>query len=87
MTAPPDLNDPAEFAAYRAELRGIARPLRMAGVFFVVLGLALAIVHALWLPALPRIIPLATISLGALNMLAAVALRTRYHQARMKGDG
>ncbi len=84
---PPDLSDPAQFEAYRRELRGIAWPLRLAGLLFAVLGLALAVARAVWLPSLPSLIPLAAIILGALNMLAALVLRARYHQGRMKGDG
>ena len=83
---PPNLNDPAQFEAYRRELRGVARPLRMAGFFFALLGLALAVARAVWVPTLPSLIPLAAIVLGLFNMVAAVALRTRYHKARMKGE-
>jgi hypothetical protein len=82
---PPDLNDPVQRAAYRQELRGVARPLRYTGVLFAVLGAVLALVRHLWAPQMPTLIPLATIALGALNMLAGIVVRMRYHQARLKG--
>jgi len=86
IVTPPDLKDPATLAAYRQELRGVARPLRYTGVLFAVTGLVLALVQRFWMPQLPTIVPLAAIALGALNMLAAIMIRTRYHQARMRGD-
>lgn len=85
MTTPPDLKDPAQLAAYRRELRGVAKPLRYTGIAFALLGVVLAVVQRSWGPQMPTAIPMAAVSLGVLNMLAAVALRTRYHQQRMKG--
>jgi hypothetical protein len=81
----PNLNDPAERAAYRRELQGVARPIRYTGISFALLGVALAILQRLWLPELPTIIPVAAIAVGALNMVAGILIRTRYHQARMRG--
>jgi hypothetical protein len=85
MTIPPDLKDPAQLAAYRRELRGVAKPLRYTGIAFALLGVALAVVQRNWVPQMPTAIPMAAVSLGVLNMLAAIVLRTRYHQQRMKG--
>ena len=85
MTAPPNLNDPAERAAYRRELQAVARPIRYTGISFALLGVALAIVQRQWLPDMPTIIPVATLAVGALNMVAGILIRTRYHQARMRG--
>lgn len=85
MTAPPDLNDPVQRAAYRRELQGVARPLRHTGVSFALLGVALAVVQWQWLPQMPTIVPMAAIGLGVFNMLAAIVIRTRYHQQRMRG--
>ena len=83
MTAP-NLSDPAERAAYRRELQGVARPIRYTGISFALLGVGLAIIRRLWWPDLPEIIPIAAIALGAVNMVAGILIRTRYHQARMR---
>jgi len=85
MTAPPDLGDPAQRAAYRRELQGVARPIRYTGISFALLGVALALVRRQWFPELPAAIPLAALGFGVLNMIAGIVLRTRYHQARMRG--
>ena len=82
---PPDLKDPVQRAAYRRELQGVAKPLRYTGVSFALLGALLAVVQRQWLPQMPTAIPLAAIALGVLNMLAAIVIRTRYHQQRMRG--
>lgn len=84
MTAP-NLNDPAERAAYRRELQSVARPIRYTGISFALLGAALAIARMQWLPDLPEIVPIAAIGVGAANMVAGILIRTRYHQARMRG--
>jgi hypothetical protein len=83
---PPDLSDSAERAAYRRELRGIAKPFRYVGVGFALLGAALAVMRARWLPTMPVIFPLAAIAIGLFHMVAAIAIRTRYHMLRMRGD-
>ena len=85
MTTPPNLGDPAERAAYRRELQGVARPIRYTGIMFVLLGVVLVIVRLIWWPELPEIMPLAALGLGAFNMVAGIVMRTRYHQARMRG--
>ena len=84
MIAPPNLGDPAERAAYRRELQGVARPIRYTGISFMLLGVAFAIVRLIWWPDMPKIVPIAAIALGAANMVAGIVLRTRYHQARMR---
>ena len=85
MTTPPNLGDPAERAAYRRELQGVARPIRYTGIMFVLLGVVLAIMRLIWWPDLPEIVPLAALGLGAFNMVTGIVMRTRYHQARMRG--
>jgi hypothetical protein len=84
--AAPDLNDPAARRAYQHELRHVGRPLRLTGVAFLLLGLLLGIARLIWWRAMPVPIPLAALALGALNMLAAIGLRTAYHARRMKGE-
>lgn len=83
---PPDLNDPAQRHAYQRELRGIGRPLRLTGAAFLLLGLLLGVARLIWWSAMPVPIPLAALVLGAINMLAALGLRTAYHARRMKRD-
>ncbi|QNA84813.1 hypothetical protein G4G27_13015 [Sphingomonas sp. So64.6b] len=83
---PPDLSTPAARAAYRKELRGIARPIRLMGVILAIIGAGLAVYRHLWMPTLPTILPLVFVVLGALHMLAGIVVRTRYHQRRMLGE-
>lgn len=80
----PDLTTPQGRDAYRRELKGVARPLRFAGLAFAILGLVLTILRARLMPGLPVAVPLGAFALGLLNMLAALALRTQYHLARMR---
>ena len=78
----PDLSTPEGRAAYRAELRRVARPWRLAGLGFVVVGALLA------LGAYPDwVITLGWICLGAGWVAIAVALvqRNRYHRRRISG--
>ena len=85
MTAP-DLRDPEQFAAYKRELRAVARPIRLMGVGLIVAGALLAALQRTRFPAIPSVIPLVLIALGALHMLVGIAIRTKYHQKRMKGE-
>jgi 4-hydroxybenzoate polyprenyltransferase len=82
----PDLKDPAERQAYQRELRRVGRPLRLTGIAFLLLGLLLGVARLIWWPPMPVAIPLAALVLGAINMLAAIGLKTVYHARRMKGD-
>lgn len=84
---PPDLTDPTQRAAYARELRVIARPVRLMGVALLVAGALLAALQRTRLPAIPTVLPLALLALGALHMLAAIAVRGKYHRKRMKHDG
>lgn len=81
---PPDLNDPVQRAAYRAELRMVARPLRWMGVALAVVGALLAALRARYWPQLPMILPLFLLGVAALHMLAGIIVRAKYHQARMR---
>ncbi|WP_147276260.1 hypothetical protein [Sphingomonas aracearum] len=83
---PPDLSTPEGRALYRRELQGVARPLRHTGAMFAVLGVVLALVRVVAVPGLPAAVPLGALALGLLNLLAAAALRTRYHLMRMRDD-
>ena len=79
----PRLHDEAGRAAYAGELRSIARPLRLTGLAFLLLGLALGVVRRMWWPNMPAAIPLAALALGVLNMLGGVAARNLYDARRM----
>ncbi len=87
MTAglpPPNLNDPAERAAYQKELRMVARPIRWLGVALAIAGAVLAGLRARYWPHVPAILPLFLIGMAALHLLAGVVIRLKYHQARMR---
>lgn len=81
---PPDLNDPAQRAAYARELRAVARPIRLMGLGLAVLAVLAAAGRA-WVPRLPVVIPLFLLVVAALHLLAGVMIRLRYHQNRMRG--
>jgi hypothetical protein len=84
---PPDLSDPVARAAYSRELRAIARPVRLMGVALLIAGAALAALQRTRFPAIPTVLPLVFVALGALHMVAGMAVRLKYHQRRMKRDG
>jgi uncharacterized membrane protein HdeD (DUF308 family) len=86
MIPPPDLTTAEGRAAYRAELRGIARPIRYMGVILMLAGLGLVLFRHFSMPTLPSILPLVFIILGVLHMLAGIVVRLRYHQRRMSGE-
>ena len=62
--AVPNLKDPAERAAYRRELQGVARGVRYTGVSLAIAGAGLALARAQLWPDLPRGAVMAVISLG-----------------------
>lgn len=82
--SPPDLNDPAQRAAYRQELRGVARGLRLSGLWTAVAGLLLI---ATWRSGVgvPLWLAASVAGLGAMLMISGMAARTRYHALRMRG--
>jgi len=83
--APPNLKDPVELAAYRRELRGVARGVRSGGVGITLAGTVIAALRAWAWPAMPVLVPLVVIAWGTLLMLTSIALRTAYHARRMSG--
>ena len=80
---PPDLNDPVQRAAYRRELRGVARPVRYLGMALALLALATAIARHR-MPDLPRAVPVFLLVVAALHLAAGVLLRARHHRMRMR---
>ena len=84
--AAPNLKDPAERAAYRQELQGVARGVRYSGIGLAALGAVLAVIRSLYWRAMPEWLPLSVIIAAFVLMGAAIMIRTRYHARRMKGD-
>lgn len=84
--APPNLKDPAERAAYRRELAGVARGIRLSGIVLAALG---AVMVLLWrrgqLGAVPAWLAFTVLGLGLMLMITGIAARTRYHALRMRG--
>ena len=82
--APPDLKDPAERAAYRRELQGVARGVRLGGLWLAAAGaLLLAARRFEWFDA-PLWLAFAVLGLGVMLMITGIATRTRYHMLRMR---
>ena len=81
----PDLADPAERAAYIAELSQVSRGTRSVGLALAVAGAGLAVIRAVWLPRLPALVPLVLIVL-ALGLLAiGMVRRVRWHFGQLRG--
>ncbi|HMG47068.1 MAG TPA: hypothetical protein VK614_06380 [Allosphingosinicella sp.] len=83
----PDLSDPAARAAYRAELRGLARGWRLAGFAFILAGVAgLFYLRANGIGGGLRAASWTAIAAGWAIFAAVIVHRTRYHKARMAGQ-
>ncbi|MFZ5796564.1 MAG: hypothetical protein ACRCS5_10250 [Sphingomonas sp.] len=80
---PPNLNDPAERAAYQKELRMVTRPIRWMGVALAIAAAVLAGLRARYWPEMPMILPLFLIGMAILHVLAGVVVRMKYHRVRM----
>jgi hypothetical protein len=84
----PDLSDPAARAAYKGELRGLARGWRLLGFLLILAGVGAQFSLRAqdggqpWLWAASW----AAIAAGWLIFIAVIVYRTRYHQARMAED-
>ena len=83
----PNLDDPAELAAYRQELRRLMRVPRILGLVLIAIGTGI-VLYARFAGiggALPPI-GWGIIAFGWLNLIAIIWFRTRYHKARMAED-
>ena len=83
----PSLDDPADMAAYRQELRRLMRVPRMLGLVLIAIGTGI-VLYARFAGiggALPPI-GWGIIAFGWLNLIAIIWFRTRYHKARMAED-
>ena len=81
----PDLADPAQRAAYRAELRSLARGWRLAGFVLILAGVAgLFYRRAQGIGSAGlRATSWTMIAAGWLIFIAVIVYRTRCHKARM----
>ncbi|HKR24630.1 MAG TPA: hypothetical protein VJS15_05190 [Allosphingosinicella sp.] len=84
----PDLSDQAARAAYKAELRGLARRWRLVGFALILIGVALQFyLRSEGIEgAAPAAASWAMIALGWVIFIAIIAYRTGYHKARMTQD-
>ena len=81
---PPDLVDAAERAAYRRELRGIARKTRLSGLMLAALGAMLALASKrVDDPAVWRLGAILAIAAGGGLIIFGSARRAIHHQLRM----
>lgn len=83
--APPNLKDPAERAAYRRELAGVARGVRLSGIVLAALGAVLVLLWRRNQLAAPPWLAFAVLGMGLMLMITGIAARTRYHALRMRG--
>lgn len=81
--APPNLKDPAERAAYRAELAGVARGIRLVGVLLAAAG-ALLVAAAKRGAPVPMWLACSVLGFGVMLLITAGAARSRYNQLRMR---
>jgi hypothetical protein len=83
----PNLDDPAEHAAYRRELRRVMLVPRIIGLALVAIGTAL-VIYAQRSGNTGALKPIGfgILALGWLNLFAILYYRARYHRARMKDD-
>jgi len=79
----PNLNDPAERAAYRRELSGIGVRLRRWGIAIALAGALLVLGYKRGL-AVPLWLGAGVLGIGLLVLVAAVSTRAAYHRLRMR---
>jgi hypothetical protein len=84
----PDLSDPAARAAYKAELRGLARGWRLLGFLLILAGVAgqFYLRGEGMTGTVPMALTWATIAAGWVVFIGVIVRRTRYHKARMAED-
>ena len=83
----PNLDDPAERAAYRQELRRLMRVPRILGLLLVAAGTGLVIYARRAGIAGPLMaVGWGMVAFGWLNLFLIIWYRTRYHRARMAED-
>jgi len=84
---PPDLSTPEGKAAYRRELKGVAKTQRAAGFALVGLGALIVVARSAgWLGPVqttPDYLALAILAGGWVFLVWAFLMRNRYHRRRM----
>jgi hypothetical protein len=78
-------SDQPDKAAYRAELRRVARPVRFTGIGLALLGFVIGL-SRFWMDPWPNHLRIAALFLclaGIALMAVGVIIRTRYHMRRM----
>jgi len=83
--APPNLKDPAERAAYARELQGVARGVRLGGLWLAAAGALLLVARRFGWAEVPLWVAASVVGVGAMLMITGIAARTRYHALRMRG--
>ncbi len=83
--AAPNLKDPAERAAYRRELAGVARGIRLSGIGLAALGAVLVALQRRGMLEVPIWLAGSVLGFGLMLMITGIAARTRYHALRMRG--
>ena len=78
----PDLDDPAQRAAYRRELKSYARPWRRLGLGLLVAGVMVVLVRGEGFDPLS----IGLVIAGWAVLLPVIAARSRYHRRRMAED-
>jgi len=84
---PPDMSTTEGQAAYRAELFKVARPLRLIGLAFTIVGILFLFEAQGWHSVTERTFALAglvMIALGWSLMIAGIIKRMLYHRKRMR---
>ena len=84
--SPPDLDTEEGRAAYRAELRKVALPLRWSGLALILLAALFCVGASRGFMGLPEgsvVIGYGLLAAGWALVIATVFLRTRYHRRRM----
>jgi hypothetical protein len=84
--APPNLKNPAERAAYRRELAGVARGIRLSGIGLAALGAVLVALQRRGMLDVPIWLAGSVLGIGVMLMITGIAARTRYHALRMRGS-
>ena len=83
----PNLDDPAELAAYRQELRRLMRVPRIIGLILIIIGTGM-VIYARRAGVEGPMMPIgwALVGFGWLNLFLIIYYRSRYHRARMAED-
>jgi hypothetical protein len=83
----PNLDDPAELAAYRLELRRLMRAPRLLGFILIAIGTGI-VLYARFAGISGALPPIGwgLVAVGWLNFIAIIWFRTRYHKARMEEE-